>query len=135
MTDELLLYGDLTYKIIGAALEVHKTLGAGFLEGVYETAMAYELNQLGLAFERQKALPVLYKGGIAGEYKADFVIEDKVIAELKAQKALSPVDEAQLINYLKATGLEVGLLLNFGVQSLQHQRRVLSHKASSAKSA
>src|SRR3990172_4466822 len=95
MTDELLLYGDLTYKIIGAALEVHKTLGAGFLEGVYETAMAYELNQLGLAFERQKALPVLCKGGIAGEYKADFVIEDKVIAELKAQKPLSPVDEAQ----------------------------------------
>ena len=135
MTDELLVHGDLTYKVIGAALEVHKTLGAGFLEAVYETALAYELKQLGLAFERQKTLPVHYKGGIGGEYKADFVVEERVIVELKAQKTLSSIDEAQIINYLKATGIQVGLLLNFGAQSLQHQRRVLSKKALSAKSA
>ncbi len=120
-----LLFADLTFKIIGAAMEVHKTLGPGFLEAVYETALAYELQRLGLAFERQKVLSVYYKGMIIGEYKADFVVEGSVIIELKAQKNLTAVDEAQLINYLKATGLKVGLLFNFGAKSLQHARRVV----------
>ena len=120
-----LLFAELTYQIIGAAMEVHKTLGPGFLEAVYEAALAFELQRLGLSFERQKVLPVYYKGVIIGEYRADFVIENSVIVELKAQKALTPVDEAQLINYLKATGIRVGLLFNFGAKSLQHERRVV----------
>ena len=106
-------------------MEVHKTLGPGFVEAVYEAAVAYELRQLNLAFERQKALAVYYKGMVIGEYKADFVAENGVIVELKAQKALTAVDEAQLINYLKATGVRVGLLLNFGTRSLQQTRRIV----------
>ena len=120
-----LLFVELTYQIIGAAMEVHKTLGPGFLEAVYEAALAFELQRLGLSFERQKVLPVYYKGMVIGEYRADFVIENSVIIELKSQKALTAVDEAQLINYLKATGIRVGLLFNFGAKSLQHERRVV----------
>ena len=120
-----LLFAELTYAIIGAAMEVHKTLGPGFLESVYEAALAYELQKLGLTFERQKTLAVYYKGMTIGEYRADFVVEGKVILELKAQKTLTSVDEAQLINYLKTTGLRVGLLFNFGAQSLQHERRAV----------
>ena len=123
-----LLFAELTYKIIGAAMEVHSTLGPGFLEAVYEAALAYELQRLGLSFERQKILEVYYKGMAIGQYKADFVLEGSVIVELKAQKGLTAVDEAQLINYLKVTGLQVGLLFNFGARSLQHERRVVSSK-------
>jgi GxxExxY protein len=122
---EALLFADLTYKIIGAAQEVHKTLGPGFLEAVYEEAMAYELKSLGLAFERQKAMEVYYKGITLGDYRADFLVEGNVILELKAQKVLTAVDEAQLLNYLKATNLKVGLLFNFGARSLQQVRRVV----------
>jgi len=120
-----LLLKDEVYAIVGAAIEVHKTLGPGFLEAVYEAALAFELRRLGISFERQKVLPVYYKGIVIGEYRADFVIENSVIVELKAQKALTTVDEAQLINYLKATGIRVGLLFNFGAKSLQHERRVV----------
>jgi GxxExxY protein len=122
---ETLLFADLTYKIIGAALEVHKTLEPGFLEAVYEEALAYELKKLELAFERQKALAVYYKGITLGDYRADFLVEGNVIVELKAQKVLTAVDEAQLLNYLKATNLKVGLLFNFGARSLQQVRRVV----------
>jgi GxxExxY protein len=115
-------------------MEVHKTLGPGFLEAVYEAALTYELQRLGLRFGRQKVLPVRYKGMTIGEYKADFIIENSVITELKAQKALTAIDEAQLINYLKATGLQVGLLLNFGAKSLQHERRILSTQQKSVSS-
>lgn len=120
-----LLYGDLTRAIIGAAMEVHRTLGHGFLEAVYEAALAHELNLRGIPYEHQKRLTVTYKGQVAGEYVADFVVDGKVIAELKATKGLTEVDEAQLINYLKATGLRVGLLLNFGTPSLEYRRRVV----------
>lgn len=120
-----LLYGDLTQVIIGAAMEVHQTLGHGFLEAVYEAALAHELDLRGIPYERQKRLTVTYKGRVAGEYVADFIVDGKVIAELKATKGLTEVDEAQLINYLKATGLRVGLLLNFGTPSLEYRRRVV----------
>ncbi len=122
---EVLLFADLTYQIIGAAMEVHKTLGPGFLEAVYEEALAYELKKLGISFERQKALAVYYKGIVLGDYRADLVVESSVIVELKAQKILTAIDEAQLINYLKATNLKVGLLFNFGARSLQQVRRVV----------
>ncbi|MGQ0601673.1 MAG: GxxExxY protein [Anaerolineales bacterium] len=124
-----LLFTDLTYKIIGAALEVHKVLGPGFLEAVYDAALAFELEKLGLQFERQKVLEVYYKGMNIGQYKADFIVEGKVIVELKAQKSLTTVDEAQLINYPKATGIQVGLLFNFGAKSLEHTRRILESKS------
>lgn len=122
---EVLLFTELTYKIIGAAMEVHPTLGPGFLESVYEAALAYELQVLGLPFERQKLLDVHYKGMLIGQYKADFLVEGKVIAELKAQRSLTAIDEAQLLNYLKTTGVRVGLLLTFGAKSLQHERRIV----------
>lgn len=109
-----LLYADLTERILRCAFEVHTVLGCGFLEKVYENALAEELKAMGLVFEQQKPLLVEYKGRIVGEYIADFVVEDKVIVELKAVEKFVDIHEIQLKNYLKATGLEVGLLLNFG---------------------
>ena len=120
-----LLHRELTYAIIGAAMEVHKILGHGFLEAVYEAALAHEFDLRGIPYERQKRLTVTYKGETVGDYVADFVVDGKVIAELKATKGLTEIDEAQLINYLRATGYRVGLLLNFGTPSLQHKRRIV----------
>jgi GxxExxY protein len=119
-----LLYGEVTQKVIGAAMEVHKILGAGFLESVYEESLAHELTLRGVVFERQKILAVHYKSILAGKFVADMVIDNKVLVELKAIKMLTKVDEAQLINYLRATGIRVGLLLNFGAPSLEHWRRI-----------
>jgi GxxExxY protein len=120
-----LVHKELTYAIIGAAMEVHRILGPGFLESVYQTALAHELTLRGIAFQEQVKLCVAYKEIIAGEFRSDFLVEEKVIVELKATKGLVEIDEAQLINYLKATGHRVGLLLNFGTSSLQHIRRVV----------
>ena len=125
MREQRFLYRDLTYRIIGAAMEVHTVLGPGFLESVYETALAREFDLRGIQYERQKALIVAYKDVIAGKFRADFVVEDKVIVELKAIKKLTPTEEAQLINYLKGTDIRVGLLLNFGARSLEHERRIV----------
>jgi GxxExxY protein len=119
-----LLYGEVTQKVIGAAMEVHKILGAGFLESVYEESLAHELTLRGVVFERQKILAVHYKSILAGKFVADMEIDNKVLVELKAIKMLTKVDEAQLINYLRATGIRVGLLLNFGAPSLEHWRRI-----------
>lgn len=120
-----LLYKDLTYAIIGAAMEVHKVLDSGFLEAVYQTALAHELELRGLPIKEQHRLEVTYKEIIAGEYRADFLVDDKVIVEIKATKAHTEIDQAQLINYLKGTGYKVGLLINFGASSLEHIRRVV----------
>ena len=125
MTEQAFLYKDLTYQIIGAAMEVHRRLGHGFLEKVYENALAHELTLREISFERQQIMTVHYKEVPVGEYRADFVVDGKVIAELKAVKKLLPEHEAQLINYLKATGLRVGLLLNFGASSLEKVRRIV----------
>ena len=119
-----LLYGELTQKIIGAAMEVHKILGPGFLESVYEESLAHELELRGVVFERQKVLAVHYKSIMAGKFIADMVIDNKVLVELKAIRMLTKVDEAQLLNYLRATGIRVGLLFNFGAPSLEHWRRI-----------
>jgi GxxExxY protein len=116
------LYEGLTYAIIGAAMEVHRILGPGFLESVYEEALAHEFDLRGIPYERQAKLAVQYKGIVAGEFRADFLVDGKVVVELKAVKALTEGDEAQLLNYLKGTGYRVGLLLNFGVPSLEHKR-------------
>jgi len=120
-----LLHKDLTYAIIGAAMEVHRVLGAGFVESVYEAALAHEFELRGISYQRQARLRVDYKEVVAGEFRADFLVDDKVVVELKAIKTLTNGDEAQLLNYLKATGYRVGLLLNFGATSLEHKRRIV----------
>ena len=120
------LYKDLTKTVIGAAIEVHKELGTGFLEYVYEEALSYELSLRKVSFVRQKEIDIYYKDLlIPKKYKPDLLIEDKVIVEIKATQGLTKVDEAQLLNYLKASRQRVGLLLNFGTKSLQVKRRIL----------
>ena len=125
-TEEKWLYKDLTQGIIGAAMEVHRELGSGFLEYVYEEALCYELNLREISFERQKELDIYYKDLlIPRKYKPDLIVENNVIVELKATLGLTEIEEAQLLNYLKATKMRVGLLLNFGKTSLDVKRRIL----------
>ena len=119
-----ILYKELSYQIVGAAMEVHRVLGPGFFEAVYEAALAHELRSRGIRFERQKRLPVYYKGQLVGDYVADLVVEDQVILELKAISKFNSVHEAQAHNYLAATGLRLAILLNFGASSLQQKRIV-----------
>ena len=121
----ILIEGDLTEKILAAAFKVQNTLGAGFLEKVYENSLSIELRRSGLLVEAQKAFPVRYEGAIVGDYLADLVVNGKVIVECKAASALDPVHEAQLINYLRASGIRVGLLMNFGRPKLQYRRLVV----------
>jgi len=119
------LYEELTYRIIGIAMEVHRELGPGFLEAVYEEAMIMEFEEAGIVFQNQAELDVYYRGRrLNKKYKADFIIEDKVLIEVKGKHGLTETDEAQTINYLKATGLKVGLILNFGRSSLEWKRIV-----------
>ncbi len=115
---------DLTGTIIGAAYTVHNDLGFGFLEKVYQNALFIELTNLGLKVEKERPIKVKYKDQIVGDFIADIVVEDKVILELKAVKQLSEIHEAQLVNYLKATGIEIGLLINFG-PSVEVKRKIL----------
>ena len=115
---------ELTYQIIGAAFEVYKTLGYGFLEKVYENALVRELQLRGLHATGQYPIKVEYKDAEVGDYCADILVEDKVIVELKAGETFDPMHEAQLLNYLKATGIKVGLLINFGPQKCEHKRFV-----------
>jgi GxxExxY protein len=114
---------ELTEKVIGAAYEVHNTLGSGFLEKIYENALALELRRLGLNVEQQKPVAVHYKGELVGDYVADIVMEGTVILEVKAASAIETPHEVQLVNYLKATGIEVGLLINFG-RKVEVKRKV-----------
>ena len=114
-----------TYAIIGAAIEVHKELGCGFLESVYQEALGKEFAYQAIPFKPQPVIRIVYKGKPLNKtYQPDFVCYDEVIVEIKAISSLSGIEEAQLINYLKATGLKVGLLLNFGAKSLEHKRFV-----------
>ena len=107
-------HADLTEQIIGAFYHVYNSLGYGFLEKVYENAMVIELRRRGLEVVQQAPIKVHYDGHLVGEYFADLLVNGKVIVELKAAEGLAPEHEAQLLNYLKATDIEVGLLLNFG---------------------
>ncbi len=124
MTD--LKYGDITGKILGAAFEVHKFLGNGFQEVIYQRALAYEMHQAGLAFAREIEQEIFYKdlAQPIGTRRADFVVEGKVLVELKALVQLEDVHRAQVLNYLRAYRLEVALLLNFGSKSLTYKRLV-----------
>ena len=112
----------ITEKILGCAYKVSNALGSGFLEKVYENALVYELKEAGLRFTQQKAIPVHYRGVLVGEYQADLLVEDEVLVELKAVSALKDVFYAQCLNYLRASKLEVCLLLNFGKPELQIRR-------------
>lgn len=116
-----------THAIIGAAMEVHQQLGSGFLELVYQDALTAEFELRGIPFEREPAVPVFYKGAkLAASYRPDFVCFDAVVVETKAVTSVGGPEEAQVINYLKATGYQVGLLLNFGTPRLGYTRFVLS---------
>jgi GxxExxY protein len=115
---------ELTEKVIGAAMEVHRELGSGFLEKIYETALGMELAGHGLKAEAQAQIPVRYKGKLVGMYLADLLVGDAPIVEIKAVRDLAPEHEAQIIHYLKATSKKVGLLLNFGRPCLQFRRFV-----------
>ncbi|MGA7917735.1 MAG: GxxExxY protein [Candidatus Acidiferrales bacterium] len=108
----------LTEKIIGCAIEVHRELGPGLLEATYEEALCIELGIAGLKFARQVSFPVLYKGRNLGEYRLDLIIEDTVIVEIKSVDRFTPVFEAQVLTYLKATNKKVGLLINFNKRLL-----------------
>ncbi|AHJ28011.1 GxxExxY protein [Nodularia spumigena CS-584] len=125
-----LKYQDITQKIIGASFEVHKFLGNGFQEVIYQRALAYELHQAGLTFAREIEQQIYYKNlpEPIGTRRADFVVEEKVLVELKAVIQLEDVHLAQALNYLKVYKLEVGLLINFGSKSLTFKRLVLSNK-------
>ena len=119
---------EITEKIIGAAIEVHRHLGPGLLESVYEAALAYELNQAGLSVERQKAVPVAYKGLVFEEgYRLDLLVGGQVIVELKCVDVLLPIHEAQVLSYLKLTGLKVALLVNFKVPVLKQGIKRISN--------
>ena len=123
-TDMGLKYQDITQDIIGAAFEVHNILGYGFLEKVYQRAMQVELLQRGHTTELEPALEVKYKGVIVGNYAADLLVDGKVIVELKVAQTYNPKDEAQLLNELKATGMIIGLLINFGKEKVEFKRFV-----------
>lgn len=122
-----LLFKEETYKVIGACMEVHKILGNGFLEAVYQEALAKEFGLQSIPFEREKQITISYKGDVLNkQYVADFVCFDKMIVELKALSALSSEHESQLLNYLKASGYKVGLLVNFGEKSFKYKRMILT---------
>ncbi len=117
-----LLHRALTQRIIGAALAVHRELGPGFLEKVYETAMLIELAESGIPALSQAEIPVSYHSRPVGFYYADILVDGKVICEIKAAQAIVSAHEAQLLHYLKATGLQVGFIFNFGTRSLEYRR-------------
>ena len=124
-----LIYKDEVYAIVGVAMEVHRVLGCGYLEAVYQEAMGIELGERKIPFLPQVELYVQYKGRLLKKcYLVDFVVYEKIIVELKAQEQLTSREEAQILNYLKASGRDVGILINFGTERLQWRRIVLSKK-------
>ena len=121
---------DLTGKVIGLAMKVHRTLGPGFLESVYKKALHYELIRAGLKVELEKPIQIRYENVIVGDYFADVVVNDNLILEVKAIVALAPEHEVQVVNYLTATSKDVGLLLNFGARSLEFKKKFRVYRES-----
>jgi GxxExxY protein len=128
MIDDKYKHSELTGKIIGCAMEVHKHLGNGFQEVVYQRALSIELKMQNIAHIREQEMPLKYKGFDIGTRRVDFFIEDKIMLEIKAVKELEDVHLAQAINYLEAYGMEIGLLINFGNTSLQFKRVMKPNK-------
>lgn len=124
MEEEKILYKDLSYKIVGLAIQVRKELGFGFLEKVYENSLMILLRENGIKAEQQVPVKVNFHGQIVGDYVADIIVEDSIILELKALDKINNVHKAQTLNYLKATGIKLAILLNFGKDSLEHERLV-----------
>jgi GxxExxY protein len=119
---------ELTQKIIGCAMTVHRALGPGFLESVYQNALGHELSKAGLKTECEKAIQVTYDGVVVGNFSADMLVEDEVLIENKAVQTLVVAHEVQLVNYLTATGIETGLLLNFGSGRLEFKRKTRTYR-------
>ncbi|MBN8574811.1 MAG: GxxExxY protein [Candidatus Kapabacteria bacterium] len=124
MINEQYKYSELTSKIIGVAMQVHKVLGNGFQEVIYQRALAIELTDNGITFEREKEMPIFYKEQQIGTRRVDFLIEGVVSVELKALTKLEDVHLAQAINYLEAYNIEIGMLINFGAKSLEFKRLI-----------
>jgi GxxExxY protein len=124
---------DLAGKVIGLAMKVHSTLGAGFLESIYHKALAHELQKVGIRFESEKPINVFYDGVLMGEFVADLLIEDELIVELKAIQSLAIVHEVQTVNYLVATGRDIALLINFGGERLEFKKKFRQPKTKDAK--
>jgi len=120
-----ILFKELSYDIIGSAMEIHKQLGVGFLESVYEEAFKIELLSNKIPFESQKKYPVMYKNTFVKDFFCDLVIDNKIIIELKAISNISNIERAQVLNYLKVIGLKLGIIVNFGETSLKYERIVL----------
>jgi GxxExxY protein len=114
---------DITHKVIGAAYKVYNELGFGFLESVYKNALSIELGKLGLKAEAERPLKVYYSGNVVGDFFTDLFVEDLVVVELKSVQKLSKEHGAQLVNYLKALKLDIGLLINFGPSGVEVQRK------------
>lgn len=129
MTD--ILFKELSFSVVGAAMEVHKVLGPGFLESVYQLALEKELTLRGIPFRNQVELPVFYKGDLVGIYKADLIIDNKIIIEIKGISRLNTSHQAQALHYLAATGLQLAILINFGMSSLEYHRVVKSENKNS----
>ena len=120
----------LMKTIIGLAMKVHRELGTGFLEAIYANALAFELAEAGIAFEREKRIPAYYRGHIMGDFIADLLIQEIIVVELKSVEGLMTAHSVQLVNYLSATRLDVGLLLNFGTKSLQFKTKTREYAPS-----
>jgi GxxExxY protein len=120
--EKKILYKELSYDIVAAALEVHKNLGPGFTENIYEEALCRELSSRGIAFQRQLSVDIQYKGEDIGRYQLDLLIDNRVVVELKAVTQMPDHFEYRLHAYLKATGKKLGILLNFGKKSLEYKR-------------
>lgn len=123
--EDKIVYRDLSYKIVGLAIQVRKELGFGFLEKVYENALMILLRENGIQAEQQVPIKVTFHGQIIGDNIADILVEGSIIIELKAADKITPAHKAQVLNYLKATGLKLAILLNFGKDSLEHERLVM----------
>jgi GxxExxY protein len=122
--DDKIVYKDLSYKIVGLAIQVQKELGFGFLEKVYENGLMVLLKENGVLAQQQVPIKVQFHRQVIGDYIADILVENSVIVELKALDKLLPIHNAQVLNYLKATGIKLAILLNFGKESLEHKRLV-----------
>jgi GxxExxY protein len=120
-----IIYKELSYKVINASMEVHNKLGAGFLEKLYENALTIKLNKNGLKAIQQAPMKVYFEGELVGEYFADILVENKVILETKCVEKIVDIHRAQVINYLKATGLKLGIIINFAKPKLEYERIVL----------
>ena len=119
---------ELSREVIGCSMRVHREMGCGFLENVYENALSIELRRERIEFERQVPLPVFYKNVLVGRYIADIIVDDELLLELKALKSITDICKSQLLNYLKASGIPAGLILNFGAKSLEFKRMAKTPK-------